>query len=102
MGRLSRTIEGINENNGRKTMEITENNGGLSPGRLTVVVSRSLGIISVDYRGRGIINRHRESAGDYQHHGLAIKAHQLGRLDRNSISEIIGQRLVFFGVDLSE
>ena len=32
--------------------KITENNGGLSPGIPKVVVSRSLGIISVDYRGR--------------------------------------------------
>ena len=43
-----------------------------------------------------------ESAGDYRDNGLAIKADQVSRLDRNSISEIIGQRPVFLGDDLSE
>ena len=43
-----------------------------------------------------------ESDEDYRDNGLAIKAHQVGRLDWNSIGEIIGQTLVFLGDDLPE
>ena len=43
-----------------------------------------------------------EPTRDYWDSGLVITADQVGRLDQNSISEIIGQRLVFLGDDLPD